>query len=153
MNAGKVPLTPAGRTIVRLMFWPSTEMVFWLTSALGRVSLTPAWAPVSTARASLGESCSIGLPPPEFSASRNACVLCSTPVSVAAKALPTERARSEPARILPNVFMFISYGVGWVRRLRADVRQRCREWRWSKGKLGEPHRPALERRPGPDLAG
>ncbi|MNN77526.1 hypothetical protein D3C81_1939950 [compost metagenome] len=72
MNTGKVPFTPAGRTMVRLMSWPSAEMVFWLTSALGKVSLTPACAPVSTARASLGVSCSIGLPPLELSASRNA---------------------------------------------------------------------------------
>ncbi|MNY56203.1 hypothetical protein D3C86_1922590 [compost metagenome] len=42
MNTGKVPFTPAGRTMVKLMSWPSTVMVFSLTSALGSVSFTPA---------------------------------------------------------------------------------------------------------------
>ena len=42
MNTGKVPFTPAGRTMVKRMAWPSTVMVFSLTSALGSVSFTPA---------------------------------------------------------------------------------------------------------------
>ncbi len=54
MNTGSSPLTPAGRTMVRFSGWPSTWMVFWLTSAFGSVSFTPACAPTSTARASFG---------------------------------------------------------------------------------------------------
>src|SRR5881394_649224 len=81
-------------------------MVFWLTSAFGSVSFTPACAPTSTARASAGVICSIGLPVPAFRTSRNTWVLCSTPVP--ANALLMDRARRVPVKTLLKVFMFVS---------------------------------------------
>src|SRR5437016_2477898 len=54
-------------------------MVFCSTSALGSSRGTPACAPASTARASLGGSCSSGLPEPPWTALRKAWVAGSTP--------------------------------------------------------------------------
>ena len=77
MNTGSVPVTPAGRTTLSLTVWPSLLMVRSATSAFGRSSFTLDCAPTSTARASAGVICSMGLPPAAARMSRKAWTLRS----------------------------------------------------------------------------
>ncbi len=79
MNAGSAPVTPVGRTTTSSTVWPSLVIVRSVTSAFGRSTGALDCAPTSTARASVGVICSIGLPPPAARASRNFWIFRSTP--------------------------------------------------------------------------
>ncbi|MNP49965.1 hypothetical protein D3C76_1441880 [compost metagenome] len=111
MNTGNSPFTLAGRTTCSLIDSPLALMVCSFTSIPERSTLTDAWAPVSTARASFGLSCSSGLPPPCSRASRKAWVCCSMPGLPAAKALETDRASREAVRALWTMFMSESFSM------------------------------------------
>ena len=69
-RTGKVLLACSGLTMVSVRGLPCTVMIFCEICAGG--SSAPFCAPVNTARASLTESCSIGLPLPLLSAFRKA---------------------------------------------------------------------------------
>ncbi|MNL74842.1 hypothetical protein D3C87_2005440 [compost metagenome] len=72
------------------------------TSAGGRT--VPCWAPVSTARAACGESCSIGLPPPLF----NACKKVATP-AVGAGVFSSDAAKALIAWLASNRAEAVSF--------------------------------------------
>src|SRR5690606_34074240 len=112
MNTGSSPFAPSGRTMVSGIDWPEAWMVFSETVTPDRSTLTEAWAPTSTARASCGLRVSSGWPPPAAKAWRKAWVLCSTPGLPAAKALPMAAARTAPASSWLTCFMIL-FLVAW----------------------------------------
>src|SRR5712691_235819 len=79
MKAGSVTPTPGGRTITSLTVWPSVLIARRLTSAFGEFTDRLDCTPTSTARASVGVICSIGLPSRVARDSRNLWMSRSTP--------------------------------------------------------------------------